>query len=290
MRFLEAALSRALGKPAVRIQQATPLSGGCIHEARRLLTSEGEFFAKWSSDAPADIFLREAEGLEALRKAASSLMIPRVLAASESKATQPGFLLLEYLPPSITAEPHDEERLGRGLSAIHRSSASSFGFPSHTYCGPTRQDNRLCDSWPEFYRERRLRPLVEALSARGVHSAADVRVYERVLDRLDKLLPPDSTPSLIHGDLWSGNVLWTERGPGLVDPACAFADREMEFGITTLFGGLATRAFAAYEEAWPLPADWRERNPLYQLYHLLNHAVLFGGHYAAEARGIAARY
>jgi fructosamine-3-kinase len=97
-------------------------------------------------------------------------------------------------------------------------------------------------------------------------------------------------PSLIHGDLWSGNVLHTAQGPGLVDPACAYAHREMEFGITTLFGGFGERFFRGYEEEWPLAAGWRERNPLYQLYHLLNHQHLFGGHYGAEALAIARRY
>jgi fructosamine-3-kinase len=109
------------------------------------------------------------------------------------------------------------------------------------------------------------------------------------MTRLPDLLP-QASPSLIHGDLWSGNVLFRAKGPALVDPACAYADREMEFGITTLFGGLSSRAFRAYEEVWPLPEGWRERNPLYQLYHLLNHAVLFGGHYAGDARRIASRY
>jgi fructosamine-3-kinase len=101
---------------------------------------------------------------------------------------------------------------------------------------------------------------------------------------------PDAPPALIHGDLWSGNVLATTRGPALVDPACAYADREMEFGISTLFGGLSARAMAAYEEAWPLPPGWRERNGLYQLYHLLNHALIFGGHYTGEARERARPY
>ena len=110
------------------------------------------------------------------------------------------------------------------------------------------------------------------------------------MDRLAELLPRDATPSLIHGDLWSGNVLWTSRGPAGVDPACAYADREMEFGITTLFGGLSERAFSAYDEAWPMESGWRERNPLYQLYHLMNHAVLFGGSYAGEARRLTLRY
>ena len=103
-------------------------------------------------------------------------------------------------------------------------------------------------------------------------------------------LPRETAPSLIHGDLWSGNVLHTARGPALVDPACAYADREMEFGITTLFGGFDDRFFAAYEEAWPLPGGWRERNPLYQLYHLLNHFLIFGGAYGGEALSLARRY
>lgn len=289
MRFLEAALARALGKPELRILEATALSGGCIHEARRLRTSEGDFFAKWSAGGPDDVFLREAEGLEALRAARAGIVVPRVIAASGPAGEAPAHLVLEYLPCRRQHEA-DREALGRGLAALHRAGSTAFGFPGPSYCGETRQDNRRCATWPEFYRERRLRPLIEALAQRGRLPAAERDLHERVLVRLDELLPAESTPSLIHGDLWAGNVLWTTRGPGLVDPACAYADREMEFGISTLFGGLAEPALAAYLEAWPLAPGWRDRNPLYQLYHLLNHALLFGGHYAGEARRIAARY
>jgi len=286
MKFLQAALSRALGESEVRIENAQGLSGGCIHEARRLITSHGEFFAKWSETAPADIFVREAEGLEAMRRAGSGLQIPRVLAASEPRGGDPAFLLLEYLAPASSGEARQEESLGRGLAALHAATTARFGFPTPSYCGSTRQENRDCDSWPEFYRERRLKPLVDILAARGAPRSS----YDRLMDRLETLLPHPGPPALIHGDLWSGNVLWSAAGPGLVDPACAFTDREMEFGITTLFGGLGPRGFSAYEEASPLPPGWRERNPLYQLYHLLNHAVLFGGGYEAQARRIAARY
>jgi len=290
MRFLEAALEQALGKPHVTVTDAATVSGGCIHEARRLITSEGEFFAKWSARGPSDIFVREAEGLEALRSAGSEIAIPRVIAASEPTGADPVFLIIEYLEPAGRGTLPDDEKLGRGLAAIHRLRAEKFGFDSPTYCGLTRQDNRWCASWVDFYREQRLQPLIDTLSRERALSAADQRLYERLMTRLPELLPRDAPPALIHGDLWSGNVLFRAKGPALVDPACAYADREMEFGITTLFGGLSPRAFRAYEESWPLPAGWRERNPLYQLYHLLNHAVLFGGHYAEDARRIAARY
>jgi len=289
MRFLEAALERALGKPRVTVTDAAAVSGGCIHEARRLTTSEGEFFAKWSADCPPDIFIREAEGLEALRSAASEIAIPRVLAASEPAGEDPAFLIIEYLEPAGRGTLPDDEALGRGLAAIHRTRAEKFGFDARTYCGLTPQDNRWRDSWVDFYREQRLQPLIDTLVRERALSATDQRLYKRLMTHLPDLLPP-APPSLIHGDLWSGNVLFHAGGPALVDPACAYADREMEFGITTLFGGLSPRAFHAYEEAWPLPAGWRDRNPLYQLYHLLNHAVLFGGHYAGEARKIAARF
>ncbi len=289
MFFLQAALARSLGTTTARVDMS-PLSGGDTHEASKLSTSEGEFFAKWTTRGPDDIFLREAESLEALRAASREIVIPRVVVAARPSAGVPAHLILEYLPPATHAAHVDDEALGWGLAAIHRTTRTTFGFDAASYCGRTRQNNRESATWLEFYRDRRLRPLVDALR-RGEHiSAADCEVYERLIGRLDKWLPQDSIPSLIHGDLWSGNVLHTTRGPALVDPGCSYAEREMEFGITTLFGGMSPRAFAAYEEAWPLRADWRDRNPLYQLYHLLNHAVLFGGSYSGDARRIAQRY
>ena len=287
--FLEAELRQALAEPLLELRQAEPVGGGCIHHALRLRTSKGDWFAKWNDDCAPDLFPSEATGLRALRDAGAPLRIPEVLVAREPAADRPAFILMEYLAPG-SGRPGDDEALGRGLAAIHARPAAGFGFPVTTYCGPTAQDNREAPSWSEFYAERRLRPLLARLDGEGRLGRSEREVLERLVDRVPTLVAQDARPALIHGDLWSGNVLATPLGPALVDPACAACDRELEFGITTLFGGFSERFFAAYHEALPLPAGWRERNPLYQLYHLLNHHLIFGGHYGAEALRIARRY
>jgi fructosamine-3-kinase len=281
---LEAALRDALGDPRLEVLAVRAVGGGCISETARLDTSAGPFFAKWNADGPPDLFLREADGLRAMASAGSGLAIPAVVAARGPAGEAPALIVMEWLEPAAL----DDEALGRGLAALHRTTAAAFGFAADTYCGSTRQPNEPIASWPEFYARRRLAPLIDAIGeTRGLANRA---LFDRVVGRLPALVASDAPPALIHRDLWSGNVLGSRRGPALIDPACAFADREMELGMMTLFGGFSARCFAAYEEAWPLPPDWRARNGLYQLYHVLNHFLLFGGHYGAQAVSIARRY
>jgi protein-ribulosamine 3-kinase len=246
----------------------------------RVETTAGSFFAKSGDGLPDGLFAREADGLRALAAAGTSLAIPRVVAVGER------FLVTELLDGA----PLDQAALGRGLAELHRQTSDAFGFPVDTYCGATLQTNAPLPSWPRFYSERRLAPLLDVIEASRGLAAADRRVYESVIERLPSLVADGASPALIHGDLWSGNALGSTRGPALVDPACAYADREAELGMMTLFGGFDRRCFAAYEEAFPLPAGWRERNGLYQLYHVLNHHALFGGHYGAQALALARRY
>ena len=288
-RALAQALGQALGVERLELGAWRTLGGGCISPAAVVATSAGPFFVKWNATGPADLFTCEAAGLRALERAGSGLKVPRVWVARETGPECPGFIVLEQLE-TRPASADDEEQLGRGLAELHRQTAPAFGFDSLSYCGTTRQANDWCPAWTEFYAERRLRPLLEALERARQLGPAERCVYERLIARLPELLPQASLPALVHGDLWSGNVLFSTSGPALVDPACAYAEREFEFGIATLFGGLGPRALAAYHESFPLPAGWRERNPLYQLYHLLNHALLFGGGYGAQALAIARRY
>jgi protein-ribulosamine 3-kinase len=286
---LERALRAALGKPDLQIVSLRPLGGGCIHSASQVVTTAGDFFAKWNAECAPDLFLREADGLREMALAESGLAIPGVIAASAPADSAPGFIVMEHLETARGGSEHDE-RLGRGLAALHRHSRATFGFPVTTYCGSTPQDNAETQDWPTFYGERRLGHVLRLIERDRGLSTPDRRTYDGLIGQLGDHLPSAPPPSLLHGDLWSGNVMATARGPALFDPACAYADRELEFGITTLFGGFSERFWSAYQEAWPLPAGWRERNPLYQLYHLLNHYLIFGGHYGAEALAIAKRF
>ena len=288
LKQVENALSVHFNKKVI-IQSTSNLGGGCINHASKISTNVGNFFLKWNAHCAPDIFLREAESLRELKKAAQGqLLIPEVFVA-ESAGNIPGFLLTEYLEPGYSGSNIDE-KLGRGLAMIHQYQNDNFGFYHDNYCGATIQNNSWQKSWPEFYRDNRLKFLLELIKQERPLPDSDVVLYEKLLQRIPDLLPRNSKSGLIHGDLWSGNYMLSNKGPALIDPASCYADREMEFGIITMFGGFSQRFYSAYNEIYPLLDDWRERNHLYQLYHVLNHYYLFGGGYRNQALRIAKMY
>ncbi|MDP3435529.1 MAG: fructosamine kinase family protein, partial [Bacteroidota bacterium] len=161
------------------------------------------------------------------------------------------------------------------------------GFHHSNYCGTTIQDNTWTNSWPEFYAQYRIWNLVQQINVSRGLTSGELKVYEKLVEKMPQLLSHQTIPSLIHGDLWSGNYMYTANGPALIDPACYYADREMELGMMQLFGGFSPAVWKAYQEEYPLPAGWQKRIPLYQLYHILNHHLLFGGSYGRQALEIA---
>jgi fructosamine-3-kinase len=275
---------RDAGLPLPDILGLGPVSGGSINQAFRMRTSAGPRFCKWNAAAPAGMFRCEAEGLAALAAAGSSLIVPRV------EALAPGLLVLEYLEPDPAPSPEAWERFGRGLAELHRCGKDRFGFHDANFCGLTVQENAWTEDWAAFHGRHRIGALADRLAERGDLSPSQRAEFQRLQERLPDLLGHRPQPSLIHGDLWSGNALMASRGPALVDPACSYSDREAEWGMMLLFGGFPDRVLAAYEEAWPLPAGWRERIPLYQLYHVLNHFLLFGGGYGGQALRLARKF
>jgi len=265
------------------------LGGGCINHALKMDTTAGDFFLKWNASSPSDMFIKEGLGLEELREVENPyLRIPRLI-WSKGIDELPGLLLTEYLPDPTTHQGYDE-MLGKGLAIIHRKTANAFGFHHSNYCGTTVQVNTWTDNWPEFYAINRIEYLVKQLEAHRGMSKEEQRIYLKLVDKIPMILSHSTIPSLIHGDLWSGNYMYTASGPALIDPACYYADREMELGMMLLFGGFSPEVWNTYAAEFPLPDDWEERIPLYQLYHVLNHYLLFGGSYGMQALQIAKQY
>ncbi len=273
----------------VILKNSQPVGGGCINQALRMATSAGDFFVKWNVSAPPDMFQKEAAGLNEMAEADNPfLVIPKVIWATEFHQ-QPGILLMEYLQSAINTNGYDE-KLGWGITHLHRKTAAKFGFHHDNYCGTTIQDNTWTDEWPEFFAHCRIENLVQQIrKLRGI-SIDELKIYDQLIDRIPRLLSHQTVPSLIHGDLWSGNYMYTAKGPALIDPACYYADREMELGMMKLFGGFSVKVWNAYQEEFPLPDGWQERIRLYQLYHVLNHHLLFGGSYGRQAVEIAKEY
>jgi len=273
---------------SVLLKNSRSVGGGCINHAVKICTSFGDFFLKWNASATVDMFLKEAAGLNEMRQAGSSLVIPKVI-WSKVVDDSPGLLLIEYLQPATNISGFDEQ-LGRGIARLHRKTSSAFGFHHSNYCGTTLQDNTWTDNWPEFYAEHRIWALVQKIkTTRGI-SSEELKIYETLVKQMPKLLAHQTVPSLIHGDLWSGNYMYSANGPALIDPACYYADREIELGMMQLFGGFSSRVWDAYQEEFPLPEGWKERIRLYQLYHVLNHYLLFGVSYGKQALEIAKGY
>ena len=278
-----------LNNSSVYLLNAYQIGGGCINHALKISTSVGDYFLKWNASAPVDLFVKEAEGMEEMHTFDNPyLQFPKVIWSQEVDEL-PGLLLMEYLPHATTTSGYDE-RLGRGIARLHRKTAAAYGFYHSNYCGTTLQVNQWTNSWPEFYALHRIWPLVEQIIALRGMTNSDQIIYERLVDKIPQLLAHPTIPSLIHGDLWSGNYMYTSKGPALIDPACYYADREMELGMMKLFGGFSPVVWKAYQEEYPLPVGWQERIPLYQLYHLLNHYLLFGGSYGLQALEIAKGY
>lgn len=275
------------------IGDSRPLGGGCIHSAARIDTDSGPLFCKWNRGDAGAAFGAEARGLEALRRAAGEggLRIPEVRGWRDAEGDAPGWLALEFLPPS-PAGPGYDERLGRGLAALHRTPAEGWGGTGDNRIGSLPQANPACDTWASFWRDARLRPQIRRARDVGALDARSCREVERAVDAVAPLLEPvdDDGPSWVHGDLWAGNVHPGPDGsPVLVDPAAYRGHREVDLAMAALFGGLSARARAAYGEALPLRPGADDRRPLYQLYYLLVHVNLFGAGYRASTLDAARR-
>ncbi|MCP9798186.1 fructosamine kinase family protein [Cyanobium sp. Lug-B] len=274
----------------------TPVGGGCIHNAWRLDLADGRrLFAKTNGASSLPLLEAEADGLRALAAAAGDEgpRVPVPLACGMSGPST--VLVLPWLDlargRSAAHEPQ-WRRLGAALAALHRRSltrrcvaedrvGAAFGWPRDNVIGSFPQRNGWEADWGRFFVQRRLAPQLEHLARSG----QPLRQASVLLERAGQWLAdhhPD--PCLVHGDLWSGNAAISGDGQGVIfDPAVHRADREVDLAMARLFGGFPEAFFEGYQHTWPLPSGHRARRDLYNLYHLLNHANLFGGSYVGQS-------
>jgi fructosamine-3-kinase len=264
----------------VQILTDTVVSGGCINDARLLTTSTGNFFLKQNTNAA--LLETEVVGLQALA-ATQTMRVPEVLLLETVEQTT--LLVLEFIEQGTRATSF-WERFGTSLAELHSITAPKFGFSSNNFIGSLPQSNRQHTNWTSFYWNERIQPQLQTALQGGRLNSTDERAFERLHQRLPNLFPIEP-PSLIHGDLWSGNFLCDKAGqPVLIDPAVCYAHREMDIAMTYLFGGFNARFYESYEATYPLAPGFPERLPIYQLYYLLAHVNLFGGSYVNSVRRV----
>ncbi|MFN8024665.1 MAG: fructosamine kinase family protein [Acidimicrobiales bacterium] len=275
------AVARDLDAAMVR---AARLGGGDVAEAHRFDLADGRtVFAKTHRNPPPGFFTTESSGLRWLREPAV-VPVPEVLAVSDGDETDggPPRLVLEWIDEGRRPSRVGEADFGRALARLHRAGTPSFGRADARTTGSLALPNDPCDSWVEFYGERRLRVLQRIAHDRRALPGTTLTKLEWTIARLAELGGAVEPPARLHGDLWAGNRLVDRDGRSwLIDPACHGGHREYDLAMMRLFGGFDRESFEAYDDEWPLADGWQARVPLHQLSPLIVHAIKFGGGYAA---------
>lgn len=260
------------------VKDVAAIHGGCIHQTYVFDSGDRSYFIKLNHESKLDVFEAEAEGLEALANTAT-IRAPRPIGCGCVDGHS--FLAMERLyfgPVSAVYWP----RMGQELAALHHCTADQFGGHRDNYIGSSPQQNTRCDQWTDFFRDYRLRPQFEMAQKGEIQFENANALLEAVASLLGGHHP---FPALLHGDLWSGNTGFLEDGsPVVYDPAAYYGDRETDLAFSEFFGGFPPSFYAAYEVVWPLPEGYDRRKRLYNLYHALNHANLFGGSYIQQAQ------
>jgi protein-ribulosamine 3-kinase len=264
------------------VEECMPVAGGDINLAYGVKTVDSKFFLKVNDSGRfPEMFSKEAQGLTELKQS-GCLKTPDVVQNGICAGQQ--YLLLEWLERG-RPDKHSWQSFGAGLACLHRKTNNEFGWAQGNYIGSLKQCNDWRKSWVEFYRELRVMPLVMQLVERGDFSLKDQQVAEQWCLSIDAIFP-DEPPAMLHGDLWSGNFMISDSGRATIfDPAVYFGHREMDIGMSKLFGGFDAAFYEAYDSEYPLEKDWQLRLPYTQMYPLLVHAVLFGGSYVQQCKG-----
>ena len=275
------------GEGELKVFSARPVSGGSINDAFRISTDKGSFFVKFNDASRyPGMFEKEAHGLQLLRES-QTFKIPEVI--SYQDCGRFSFLLLEYIESADNSVSFWEE-FGKNLAQLHSHKHDHFGLDSDNYMGSLQQHNNFHNIWSEFFIVERLEVQMKLARESGAIGRGDISGFERLFKRLEEIFPP-AKPSLIHGDLWSGNFMTNDAGyASLIDPAVYYGHPEVDIAMSTLFGGFSQKFYEAYNVHNPLEKGWESRMDIYNLYPLMVHVNLFGGGYLGSVRQIIRRF
>ncbi|RKZ41535.1 MAG: fructosamine kinase family protein [Gammaproteobacteria bacterium] len=280
-------ISETSGLP-FQIKRQQEVGGGCINKTYQVSDNDNQsYFVKLNNAQYQDMFAAEADGLSELEKAAV-VKVPKPLCFGT--AGHQAYLVMEYLKFDIKDHSAISE-LGQQLANLHQKTAPLFGLHRDNYIGSTRQVNTLEKDWSTFWQKHRLHFQLK-LAARNGYNGKNLQTQgERLIAELSQFFTDyQPQPSLLHGDLWSGNYAVAIQGshPVIYDPAVYYGDRETDIAMTELFGAFPKRFYEAYQDSWALDVGYSTRKVLYNLYHILNHLNLFGGGYLRQAENMIA--
>jgi fructosamine-3-kinase len=277
--LLQHQLSKQPG-PAISSIELSPVGGGSINEAYKVVVNHHTiFFLKLNSTLSFPrLFEKEKNGLAYLGRQ-NCILTPSVLLCETYDNYQ--WLLLEWIETGIRTE-NFWKKFGEQLALLHSISHDQFGFEEDNYMGSLPQVNTYTSTWTDFFIYSRLQPQVELARNKYLLDKSHILLFEKLYKKLDSIYETEP-PSLLHGDLWSGNFMCNEKSqPVLIDPAVYFGHRSMDLGMTTLFGGFDKSFYEAYNHYFPFPANYREQWEVCNLYPLLIHLNLFGQSYLPD--------
>jgi fructosamine-3-kinase len=269
--FISEVISSVLNRE-LTVSDFSMQGGGCINSTAAVTTAEGRFFVKWNKASLIGMFEREANGLSLLA-ATHTILTPKV--HGHGVVGDKSFLIMDFIERGSPTQRYWQS-MGEQLAALHLIEQPAFGLEEDNYIGSLEQFNKPASDWLSFYTESRLRAQLNIAKVRGFVNGSFINDFEALLKKLPHIMPP-SQASLLHGDLWNGNVM-----PGRGDEACYYdpavyrGAREMDLAMTRLFGGFDQQFYEAYHHVNPIPGHFEELMELYQLYPLMVHVNLFG--------------
>lgn len=262
-----------------KILERMRISGGNINENYEISDGEQRYFVKINASEFLPMFEAEQDNLTTLRNT-NTVNVPEFITLGKTRGN--AFIILNYLPTKSLYHCRNSLEFGQQLAELHAIHTQiEYGFDNDNYIGTTVQPNRWHKKWAQFFADQRIAWQLSLLAEKGIRVAQD---NDALLDSVYYgLKNHNPSPSLLHGDLWSGNAANGPFGPLCFDPACYYGDRECDIAMTELFGGFDSDFYKGYQSVYPLADGYHRRKSIYNLYHVLNHCNLFGGHYIQQA-------